>query len=220
MVATKSIRSKYWFVRIDGSKQFLRQKCEELSQQIDTVAMLSAYHVGDKKDNPHCHFVIELASEPQKQSFAVRLKGLFAIEKKTQYALDVWDGNRGAGACSYLFHEEFSQEGSGIICNKGFTDEELADARAANDAVQRVVKVNKEKASTKFVERALKEFENDPYVSSRDLLEFMMTECRDGNLYWPGTFRARQMIEEVQVKLCPKESFQNLVSAFHEKMFR
>lgn len=211
--ATKSSRSKFWFVRIDGPKEFLTEKCKVLAGQIDVSACLAAFHVGDKKENPHTHIVIELTSEPQKQSFAVRLKGLFAIEKKSQYALDVWDGKRGAGACSYLFHEDNVE----ILVNKGHSDEDIALARAANDAVKRVVAVNKEKASTKFVDKALEHFA-DSEPSERDLLSYMMGLCRSGDLYWPGTFRAKQMIEEVRIRM--SADIERLVDEFHFKIFR
>ena len=103
--AAKSLRSRYWFVRSDGAEEFLRQKCGELSRWIDVEAVLAVYHVGGSKENPHCHAVIQLGSEPQKQSFDKRIKGLFGIEKRSQYSTKVWDGLRDAGAASYMFHE-------------------------------------------------------------------------------------------------------------------
>lgn len=211
MVATKAQRSKYWFVRVDGPEEFLRQKCSVLIEKIDTVALLGAYHKGDKKDNPHCHFVIELSSEPQKQSFAVRIKDLFNVEKRSQYALDIWDGRRGAGACSYLFHEADAI----IIANKGFSDSDIADAKQANEAVQRVVAVNKERASNKFVDRALEHFPDG--ASAYDLLRYMMELCKNGELYWPGSFRAKQLIEEVEIKL--SNDVDQIASHFYNKMF-
>jgi len=212
--ATKSTRSSYWFVRVDGPLEFLREKCKEHSQHIDVVAMLAAYHVGQKKENPHCHFVVQLSSSPQKQSYAVRLKGLFAIEKRTQYALDTWDGNRGAGACSYLYHED----GAEILVNKGFTEQELADARSANIAVQRVIAVNKEKASNKFVDKAIAHFKEGS-VTNRELLSYFMRLCKDGECYWPGVYRAKQLIEEVRIKMADDQDFENLVDEMEFKMF-
>lgn len=197
MVAAKSVRSKYWFVRFDGEKEFLRQKCEGLSRCLDTEAMLAAYHKGNTKENPHCHFVIELSAEIQKQSFAVRLKKHFGLEDKSRnYALDVWDGERGAGACSYLFHEEDVC----FLVNKGFTQAEMDMAKAANEAVQKVVAVNKEKASMKLVDRALEEFTGKLY-SRTDILAFMIQLCRRGDHYWPGSFMIKKYVEEVEIRL-------------------
>lgn len=203
--ASKSVRSKFWFVRVDGPKEFLEKKAKELADKLDTVAILGAYHQGQTKENPHIHFVIELDSEPQKQSFAVRMKTLFNIEKgkRSQHAIDVWDGKRGAGACSYLFHEQDAC----IIVNKGFSDSDIDDAKQANEIVQRVVSVNKQRASHKFIDKAVVKFEGQ-YPKEKELLEYMMRLCKEGELYWPGTYRAKQLIEEVQIMLCGEDELE------------
>lgn len=203
MVASKSTKSKLWFVRMDGPEEHLRQKCGVLSQALDTVAMIAAFHKGNRGENPHCHICIEVQSEIQKQSFAVRLKTLFGIVSKSQYALDIWDGNRGKGAVSYLFHETEEK----ILVNKGFSDQELMDARKANEAVQAVVSVNKEKSSHKLVERALEEFKDveDKWLLRSRILKFMVSECRDGQVYWPGSFMLKKYVEEVEVRLLKGE---------------
>ena len=200
-------------MRIDGPEEFLRQKCKALAESADIVACLAAYHTGAKGENPHTHIVFELISEPQKQSVADRLKRLFNVEKRSQYALDVWDGRRGAGACSYLFHEDSAQ----ILVNKGHSDEDIAIARSANDAVKRVIAVNKEKASTKFVDKALSHFEGSR-PTERELLGYMLELSRNGDLYWPGTFKAKQMIEEVRIRM--SEDIESLTDEFYFKIFR
>lgn len=210
--AVKSTRSKFWFVRVDGPEEHLKAKCTELSRKIDTVSMLAAYHLGEKKDNPHCHFVIELSNQPQKQSLAVRLKALFGIEKRSQYSIDVWDGERGAGACSYLFHEDDAK----ILLNKNFTEHDIDTARIANQSVQRVLAINKEKASGKFVDKAMEYYPDG--ATSRELLSYMLKLCKEGSLYWPGTFRAKQMIEEVIIKT--SIDHETLVEDFYFKIFR
>lgn len=202
-MAAKSTRSKFWFVRVDGPKEFLQKKANELAEKLDTKAILGAYHTGKTKENPHIHFVIELDSEPQKQSFAVRMKTLFNIEKRSQYAIDTWDGKRGAGACSYLFHEQDAD----IVVNKGFDDSDIDAAKQANEITQRVMAANKERASGKYVEKALAKFEGQ-YPNEKQLLEYMMTLAKDGELYWPGTYKAKQLIEEVQIKLCGDSEFE------------
>lgn len=210
--ATKSTRSRYWFARVNGPKEFLKEKCKVLAEQLDVVSFLAAYHTGDTKEHPHTHFVIELNREPQKQSFAVQIKQLFSIEKRSDYSLDVWDGKRGAGACSYLFHEDDAE----ILFNKGHSDEDITTARSANDVVKRVIAVNKEKASNKFVDKALVKFEGEE-PDERDLLEYMLELTRNGELYWPGTFRAKQLIEEVRIKMCGDLSL--LAAQMYLKMF-
>lgn len=194
-----TVKSSMWFARIDGNKEFLSTKCKELANAIDTKAMLAFYHLGEKKDNPHCHLCIETTTLIQKQSFAVRLKTLFNIEKKSQYALQPWDGNRTAGAVSYMFHESEAI----MLWNKGFTEDELNSARQSNDAVQRVVAINKEKASGKLVEKtyeyAQKELKTFDAVK---IITFMLSEIKEGNNYHPGDFMLKKYLEEIEVRMC------------------
>lgn len=218
MPATKATKSDKWFVRIDGPEEYLRQKCEELAKSPDTELMLAAYHRGKTKENPHCHFVIQIKSEIQKQSFAVRIKALFNIEKKTQYALDVWDGVRGQGAVSYLFHEEDQV----IIANLGFTDKEIMDAKAANEAVQKVVAINSEKASHKLVQRALDEFEMKPYQhrTKIHILTFMLELCKKGECYYPGTFMIKKFVEEVELKMLDNDNLEAYACNLARQLWR
>lgn len=211
-------KSDKWFVRVDGSKEFLLQKCGELSKCIDVRTFLCAYHTGKTKENPHVHFVIEIANQVQKQSFAVRIKNHFSIEKKSNYSLNVWDGNRGMGAVSYLFHEEDAI----IDCNVGFTAEDLANARQANTAIQAVVAVNAERASGKLVNRALEQFAGSALTGSLryEILLFMLKEIKAGTHYHPGMFRLKSMVEEVQIKLANNEELEDLAFAYEKNLWR
>lgn len=209
------VKSTKWFVRVDGSEEFLRQKCRELSTCLDVTAMLSAYHTGKTKENPHCHFVIEITSEVQKQSFAVRIKSLFGIVKKTQYALDVWDGHRTMGACSYLWHEEDAK----MLVNMGFTDEELVSQHEANQAVQAVVAVNAERASNKLVNRALTEFAGSTDHTRIDILKYMVKLIKAGEIYHPGEFRLRQYVEEVDIRLMADDDIDTYVNHLANKFW-
>ena len=192
----KSTRSNTWFVRVDGAQSFLAQKCQEMAQNIDVEEMLAAYHEGAKKENPHCHFVIKLKSDPQKQSFAIRIKKLFEV-KDRNYALEVWDGAHGLGAVSYLFHEEEFK----ILVNRGFSEQDLADARKANDAVQRVVAINKEKASTKLPDKLYDHFKEMKGVTRTEVLHELIKRCRKGEHYRPMDHQIKQYVEEVIMRL-------------------
>lgn len=195
--AASKEKSKKWFCRVDGTKDFLREKCKQMSGWVDVVSMLAAFHMGERKENPHAHFVVETTSEIQKQSFAIRIKALFAVEKKTQYALAVWDGDRGVGAVSYLFHEDDVE----ILVNRGFSDGDIERAREANRAVQRVVAVNKEKASNKLAEKAYERFKSDDGFSRVACLAYMLGEIKAGENYHPGEFMLKRYVEEVEVRL-------------------
>lgn len=212
---SKAVKSAQWFIRVDGNKEFLTTKCQELANCIDTIALLAFYHVGEKKDNPHCHIVLDTKTVIQKQSFAVRLKTLFCIEKKSQYALQPWDGNRTTGAVSYMFHEDTSE----CIFNKGFTDGDLESARLANDAVQRVVKLNKEKASGKLVEKAMDYAVNElKQFDAVKIVTFMLSEIKDGNHYHPGDFMLKRYLEEIEVRMC--NDLEGMAQAMVSKWYR
>lgn len=205
-------RSKQWFVRIDGQHEFLKEKIKTVMGWLDMKRVLGCLHVGEKKDNPHCHFVIEMLTELQKQSFDVRIKKLFNVTG-CQYSSKQWDG--ADGACGYMFHESDDS----ILCNKGFSDEDIERFRELNRATQKVIAVNKEKSSHKFIDRAIATF-NDGLPSHRDLLEFFLKLVREGEIYYPGTFRMKQMIEEVRIKMTPESEFRNMVDYYEEKLFR
>lgn len=210
------VKSNLWFVRVDGAEEHLKAKCKQLSGCIDVRAMLAAYHTGKSKENPHCHFVIEIANEVQKQSFAIRIKTCFGIEKKTQYSLNVWDGKRDIGAVSYLYHEEDAK----ILTNVGFTDEELALAKQANSAVQAVVAINAERASGKLVNRALDKFGKEQHVSRKDILLFMLTEIQQGLSYHPGQYRLKQMVEEVEIKRANPDELEQMAEVWEKNLWR
>lgn len=218
MVAAKSVRSKLWFVRLDGPEEHLRQKCGDLSRSLDTVAMIAAFHKGKRGEHPHCHMCIETQSEIQKQSFADRLKKMFGITERSQYALDVWDGNRGQGAVSYLFHEAEEV----ILANKGFSDQEIVDARKANQAVQAMVSVNKEKASVKLVERALDHFRGSVYRSGLkvEIFKWMALECKEGRHHFPGWPLIRRFADEVELACVDADEMDVFIERMYKQLWR
>lgn len=216
-MATKAQKSSTWFARVDGNREFLEGKLKELAQQIDVEQCLAYHHLGGKKDNSHCHFVIRLSGSPQKQSFAVRIKKLFSIDKKSDYALDVWDGVKDTGAVAYMFHEENAIQ----LVNKGFTEAELEKAKTANEAVQKVVAINKERASTKLVDKAIERFKDETYeVSNVDILHFMLKEIKDGNSYHPGMYRLKTFVEEVSLKLTRDEDMWGYAQRIADQLWR
>lgn len=211
--AAKSLRSNFWFVRVDGSEEFLRQKCGDLAKWIDVKAVLAVYHIGGSKENPHTHACIELTSSPQKQSFDKRFKTLFGVEKRSQFSTKPWDGDIAAAA--YMFHEAEAP----ILVNKGWTEERLAAAKAHNEMVQKVVAVNNERASTKLVDRAVEHFATSG-ASRFEILRYMLDECREGRAYYPGTFQLKKYVEEVQLKLTTTEDFDQFVADLQSQMWK
>lgn len=212
----KSEKSDKWFARVDGAGlEALRDKYMKLIGAIDTKCLFGAFHLGEKKDNPHIHFVIEIANPVQKQSFALRIKTLFGIEKKSQYALAVWDGVKGPGAMSYCYHEPDAV----ILPHTGISGDDIERAKFANESVQRVVAVNKEKASHKLVEKAYEYCRNElNHFDIHKCLTFMLSEIKEGNNYHPGEFMLKRYCEEVQVRM--EDNTESLASEMINRWYR
>lgn len=186
-------KSCKWFCNVDGSKEYLSDKLKQMAQWVDCVRLLAAYHVGGKGENPHCHWVIELSSELQRQSYVKRIKSLFGIEKTTKgWSIQVW---KDEGACSYLFHEQDEC----LLLNKGFTEDDLALYRKLNADVQKVVAINKQRGNTRIVDRVLE----SPGVNlwTRERIAVQLFEyIRKGEMYEPGDFRLKALVEEIYLK--------------------
>jgi len=187
------VQSSKWFVRVDGPYEFLLNKFVEVTGWMDMSSVLALYHVGEKKENPHCHFVIELTSVLQKQSFDKRIKKVFDVQKSTSYSSKVWDG--ADAACSYMFHESDVK----ILCNKGHSQEDIDKYKVQNEKVQAVVEVNKERAPGRKVERVVERLCNDN-PTRHEIGKIFLEMIRDGEMYEPGNFQLARMIEEVYLK--------------------
>lgn len=194
---SKATKSNLWFARFDGEKEWLKARLTSLAGCIDIVEILGVYHQGDKKNNPHTHFVFQSSNKIQKQSMAIRLKKLFGLEDKSRdYSLDVWDGDKEKGATGYLFHEAEAE----VLVNKGFSEANMANAKLANEAVQRVVALNKEKTSKRLVDKALEHF-SAQRPSRQELLCFFARRIREGENHYPGDFMLKRYVEEVELRL-------------------
>lgn len=208
------VKSFKWFVRVDGNKEDLTSMCKEVKGWIDTKRMLALYHTGETKENPHIHFVIELTSEIQKQSFDIRIKKVFKIEKKSQYSTKVWDGEH--SACSYMFHESPHN----IICNKDFTSEELDKFKELNESIQKVVELNKSRAPGRQVDRVVEEFRGDQNKPTRkDIFVKFMEKIRMGEMYEPGDYQITKYVEEAYMKTRGKDEWDDYVDERFHKLF-
>jgi len=208
-------------VRVDGTEQFLRQKCGELSSWIDVQVCHGIYHAGTSKENPHVHIIIQLLAVLQKQSFDIRIKKLFDVKERNDYSTKAWDGNYGEGAGSYMYHES---DDSPVLCSKGLTELHIQQFKEANKSVQRVMALNNEKANNKLVDCALAEFSNHSWSASDefkfDIYWFMFKRCKEGLNYWPNEFQFKKYVEEVHVKLCPSQNLEGFARQKFNSMFR
>lgn len=214
MPAPKSAVSSLWFVRVDGDIEVLRPKVLAFASTIDVVNMLSVHHTGQKRENPHIHFVCGMTTSIQKQSFALRVKRVFEVVDRG-YAVDVWDGNRGEGAASYLFHEPVWN----ILVSKGWSDDEVQEAQRIGQIVSKEVAKAKDKASQKLVERAVKHFDGRNPCKF-DITSYMIDEIHRGSAYHPGMFKLKSYIEEVELKLTPQNQLDRLKNMWYIDMFR
>lgn len=212
--------SDKWFVRVDGPESFLATKCRELSGWIDADKVFGVYHTGKTKENPHCHMLIAMTSILQKQSFDVRIKKLFEIDKKTQYSTKVWDGNYGEGAGSYLYHES---DDPPILVNKGFTELHIQGFKDANALVQRVMAQANEKANTKLIEKALAEFSTTSMDNNKilewEVFKYMLQCIKNGENYHPGEFNLMKYVAEVVLRLSNAQQFEDYAWTRYQKLF-
>lgn len=206
------IKSFDWFVRIDGAKDVMTSKLQQILGWVDCKRLLSAHHVGDKKENPHIHMCLSLSSQLQKQSLDTRLKKVFEWETSRQYSSKPWDG--ADAACSYLFHESTAD----VIANRGFTDIDIQRFKLLNENVQKVVAVNKERGTNRVVERVLTEI--GPGHNRRDILTILITMIRAGEMYEPGDFRLKTIIEEIYCKSRNNEDMDNYIYERYHAIYR
>lgn len=217
MTTEKSRKSNQWFVRVDGDYDTLKKFTEVLCSQIDVVRCIAYHHTGEKKENPHMHMCIEVRTVTQKQSFALRVKQYYTnIEKKSQYALAIWDGNSTKGAVSYMFHEQDAKE----IITKGFTEEEIQGAKEANESVQKVIAINKEKAANKLVECAIEQFSEQKCIDKYEILKYMLQRIKNGENYHPGMYKLKQYVEEVQIRISSPDQFESICAEVYRDLFR
>lgn len=209
------VTSKYWFIRITKPHlQFMqniyRTQVDLLNGQLvltkqmedmtwwmaDHVRFLAVAHVGEKTEKEHVHCLIELSESKQKQTVDKRYKRECGVSGPN-YSSKVWDGDMGAGAGSYLFHDPTAR----ILANVGFTDEQLDNFRKLNQDVQKVIEVNKQRASGRCVERLLHLIvDSGRNWTRREIARKLITDIREGVMYEPGDYVLRRYIEEIYSK--------------------
>jgi len=206
-------RSTHWFCRIDGDSDVLRQRAQAMLEWVDLVKVIGATHKGDKKENPHAHFCIQLASELQKQSFDVRFKKIFTPEAKSSWSTKVWDA--ADEAVSYLFHEVDAT----IIINNGHSESDIERYKLLNESVQRVVAINKSRGPARVVDKLVQEMAAD-YPSKINIFTRLVLMIRNGEMYEPGDFRLKAIVEEIYLKTRADEHIENYIYMRFNSMFR
>ena len=214
MPTAKSTMSEHWFVRVDGELEVLRPKVLQFAQRLDVKALLGVAHMGKTKENPHAHMCIHMSKAVQKQTFQIAIKTHFSVVDRG-YAVDIWDGNYLAGAVTYVFHEDDAP----ILCHKGWYDEEIATLVAKGKLIADAVDDQKQKASTRLVDKATQHFSAGSPTKSH-ILDYMLNEVKSGRNYYPGQFKLKSFVEEVEIKLCPPNQFHSLVNSIYNNLWR
>lgn len=206
-------RSDKWFVRITLPHLILKEKVAQLLW-VDVVKLLVVTHVGDKTEKEHCHFVVEMSSNLQKQSLLHRVKKIYGVTGNEQLSAKPWDGN--TDACSYLFHDPVAE----IIHNKGYTDEDITAYRIRNESVQKIVAENKKRASGRCVDRALKAIADGELTrDSVKIAMYLFKLIRDGEMYEPGDFLIKRYVEEIMSKSVSGVEWEKYAVSRAEKLF-
>lgn len=114
-------KSSSWFIRVTAShEEILKKLGEESPLWSDVTRVLGVLHVGSKTEKQHCHFVVELASEIQKQSMVARVKKYIEVSGNKGITCKVWDKDE--RACQYLFAQRSKPK---MFIAKAFTQEQV-----------------------------------------------------------------------------------------------
>lgn len=212
-------KSYHWFIRITAPWEHIESKLSTMSGWIDFDGALVGLHHGDKAGSPHGHICLKLKGQLQKQSVDTRFKKLFDVAG-SQYSCKLWDGDR--KCMSYLYHDK----GAKVINLMGLSSEELAALETLNNDIQKVVAVNKGRASHKVVEFVLAQANSG--WTRFEIGECILRAVARGEFYDPGDFALERYINEIELKLNvdDKEALAQVIdsrlmrlSSFRQKSF-
>lgn len=213
MSRSRDAKSTHWFVRITYPHAELSNKLMMFPTMSDQYLIVS--HVGEKNDREHIHIAIVLLQECTKQTLDNRLKKIFPV-KGSDYSSKIWDGK--TEALSYMFHDANHK----VVSFLGYTEEDLHEYRELNAKVQAVVEINKQRAPGRKVDGLVEKFRNDVDISSRyDIGMEVIRMIQAGEMYEPGDWKLKAIIEEVYMKLHVKtEDFRNYATARLNNLYR
>jgi len=207
--------SDKWFVRVAWPHADLPAKLILVQQWIDLTRLLAIGHTGDTSENEHIHFVVQLSNNLQKQSFDTRLKKIFpGLKGNGSFSTKVWDGRD--EACSYMFHEETEK----IMANKGFAAEELTRFRSLHESTKKIVELAKQKASGRRANILVDQIKQTQEHWGREKIFWQfMVWIRNGDMYDPGDFKLKALIQEVYARTVSDDVFKEYGSMRFRKMF-
>ena len=212
MSRARSVPSMMWFVRCTlphsqamTGTQLVEPWCNKL---------LVIAHIGEKNEGEHIHLAITLPSAITKQTIDLKLQKIFGV-KGVNYSSKPWDGSD--SVLSYMFHET----GAPVLSRKEYSDENITQYVEMNAKVQKVIEVNKQRAPGRKVDAAVEIFKQEEGMPSRtDIGKHFIRMIRTGEMYEPGDFKLKQMIEEVIIKCLPENEVENYAESRIHDLFR
>jgi len=178
-----------------------------MREWIDFDGALIGLHHGDKGGAPHGHICLKLKSQYQKQTVDARFKKLYDVAG-AQYSSKVWDGDD--KCMSYLFHDTKGK----IINYMGLSEDVFDKLKTLNDDIQKVVAVNKGRASHKVVEYVLSKSVDQSWTR-RQIGECILRAVAHGEFYDPGDFALERYINEIELKqnVSDKEALNQVIDS-------
>lgn len=196
-MSAKTTKSTRWWIRIDGPHEFLKSKYLAVCGWPDHVSSGIAYHLGEKKDNPHCHIALTTSSDIQKQSLAVRIKSLFDIKTKGAYMVEPWDGQ--LKVFSYMYHDGESEENVDVTRAK-LSPDDIAHISTLRSVYKEIVTSANEKAKHKCITGTLEAIQFSGSIwTPKDIMRFILSGVRENKWYNPGPCLFRY-VDEIYLK--------------------
>lgn len=194
---TGNIVSDKWFIRVTLPHQAITSlMAANQVSFIDHTKWLVVSHIGERTEKEHVHMLVGLSQPLQKQTVDKRYKRVFGVSG-ADYSSKPWDGDMGAGAGSYLFHDPTAT----VLHKIGFTDDDIANFERLNADVQKVVAVNKQRASGRCVDRILASIAaSNREWTRQEIARQILNDIREGVMYEPGDYVLRRYIEEIYGK--------------------
>jgi len=213
MSRARDVTSYKWFVRVTYPHAECKQKMSMI--QLQCKSLLVVTHIGDRTEKEHIHMAMELSNAITKQGLDVKLKKIFPV-RGSDYSSKIWDGND--EACSYMFHDPNGE----VICSHGHTPESIQSYIAMNAKVQKIVAINKEKAPGRKTDKVVQIFNHgkDGVPSKYDVAREFVKMIREGEMYEPGDYKLKCMIEEVILKCTSEDGLESYVQNRVFNMFR
>lgn len=191
---------------------------EELVQEFFTQDFIKRciriHHMGKCRNNPHWHFLIETTEERhiKREALAYDLNKVFTKSKGNKHiSTKYWDNN--IKAKSYLFHE-----GTEPDMIKGFTEEELEDARELNRQTQEKFKQN---APAKIVHDCSEYFKEKGVAepTNKMIFDYIFDRLRDNGNWLPNKYQFERYAHRIQANVRPDPEWGSYKKGLYELWF-